>query len=177
YTNLFLERMLEMAVRSLGTKILIGSQAISDLTAINAPQRTAETIDVTTLESEGGYRESIAGFKDSGEVTLTGHFNSASLGQRALDAAFESGDEQTFTIVYPRKTGATQSFRGVVSAIGGTNAEVDGVIGYEATIKVNGPAPIIYDVSDGLSALSLSGTGGTLSPPFASSIDKYAFAG
>ena len=58
------------ATRSLGTKLTKGSVDISGLTSIGGIEITAETIDVTTLDSDGGYREFIGGFKDAGEVPI-----------------------------------------------------------------------------------------------------------
>ena len=48
---------------------------MAGLTSINGLELSADTIDVTTLDSDGGYREFIGGFKDAGEVSLEGFLN------------------------------------------------------------------------------------------------------
>ena len=60
------------ATRSLGTKLMKGTTAIAGLTSIGGIEITADTTDVTTLDSEGGYREFIGTFKDGGEVPIEG---------------------------------------------------------------------------------------------------------
>ncbi|MCL2665725.1 MAG: hypothetical protein FWE82_08935, partial [Defluviitaleaceae bacterium] len=55
--------------RSLGTKLkILGSgdaTVVAGLTNISGPSASADEIDITTLDSEGGYRSFIAGFKDA----------------------------------------------------------------------------------------------------------------
>lgn len=47
---------------------------IGNLTSIGEVGADADEIDVTTLDSTGGYREYIPGFKDAGEIALSGYF-------------------------------------------------------------------------------------------------------
>ena len=63
------------ATKSLGTTLTQtsdGDTLIADLTSIGEIGVTSDEIDVTTLDSSSGYKEFIAGFKDSGEVALKG---------------------------------------------------------------------------------------------------------
>lgn len=168
--------MTKAAVRSVGTIIKIGLTTIADLSSIGSPSITQEEIDVTTLDSEGGYREFIAGFKDAGEVALSGFFVPGDAGQAAVYAALESGDVQDFEIIYPAALGATWSFPGIVTAYNVTT-ELEDAIGFECTIRVSGKPTLNMSASTGLSALSLSGTGGTLSPTFAADAYSYVFDG
>ena len=50
-----------MATRSLGTILNAGTQKIGGLTSIGGLELSSDTIDVTTLDSSGGYREFING--------------------------------------------------------------------------------------------------------------------
>lgn len=165
------------AKRSVGTKIKIGLNYVAGLTSIGPPNKTAETLDTTTLDSDGGYRTFIGGFKDGGEVQISGYFEPGDVGQNALDAAYESGDVENFEIVFPADLGASWTFQGVVTAYSGGNAELEELIGFEATIKVSGKPTLNTTASAGLSALSLTGTGGTLSPTFANGTHYYTFGG
>lgn len=168
--------MTKAAKRSVGTIIKIGLNAIADLSSIGSPSITQEEIDVTTLDSDGGYREYIAGFKDPGEVAISGFFVPGDAGQSAIYAALESGDVQSFEIIYPAALGATWSFDGFVTAFNVTT-ELEEAIGFEATIRVSGKPSLNTTASAGLSGLSLTGTGGTLSPTFSNSAYSYTFSG
>lgn len=168
--------MTKRAVRSVGTKIKIGQNFIGDLSSIGSPSITQEELDVTTLDSEGGYREVIAGFKDPGEVPISGFFVPSDLGQADVYAALESGDIQDFEIIYPAKLGTSWSFKGIITAFNVT-AETEDAIGFEATIRVSGKPSLDTGVSTGLTALTLTGADGVLSPGFEPAVQYYTFDG
>ncbi|MDR6883114.1 phage tail tube protein [Bacillus sp. 3255] len=164
--------------RALGTLMKIGANSIAQVTSITPPVMTAETIDATHLASSGGYRESIPGFKEAGEVSVVGFFDPSDLqGQMALYNAFQSGTIDTYTILFPSALGASWTFTGGVTGFKTTGVEVDGAIGFEATIKISGAPSLGTTPSAGLSALALSGTGGALSPAFANGNYSYTFSG
>ena len=127
--------------RALGTKLKIGSganaKAIGSLTSISSPSMSQDTIDVTTLDSDGEYREFIGGFKDGGEVSASGYFDPQDEGQAAVYAALEASSVEDFTIEFPASMGASWNFKGVVTAFQ-TTAELEEAVGFEITIKVSG---------------------------------------
>lgn len=131
-----------MAKRALGTKISKGTTTpvdIGGLTSIGGIEITADTIDVTTLDSDGGYREFIGSFKDGGEVALEGFFEAdTSSGQVALQISLDSGLAEDYKIKFPTTPAAEWAFKGVVTGFKVGDAEVDGTIGFAATIKVSG---------------------------------------
>ena len=47
---------------------------IAEVNSITGPSMSRETIDVTSLDSTGGYREFIASFKDPGTISLNMNF-------------------------------------------------------------------------------------------------------
>lgn len=155
---------------------MIGLNAVAGLTSISGVSKTADTLDTTTLDSDGGYRTFTGGFKDGGEVSISGYFEPGDAGQLAMDAAFESGDELDFQIIFPASLGASWQFRGVVTAFS-TGAELEELVSFEATIKVSGKPTLVTQPSAGLTSLSLAGTGGTLTPSFASNNYSYTFSG
>lgn len=131
-----------MAARSLGTVLKIGESAsaikVGGLTEIGGIELSADTLDTTTLDSDGGYREFIGGFKDAGEVSLSGYLEiTATDGQKKMYDAFESGAEQTFAIEFPESIGAKWSFKGVVTGFS-TGASLEDLISFGSTIKVSG---------------------------------------
>lgn len=166
-----------MSERALGTKLLINAASIAGLTSVNGLSLTADTIDKTTLSSTGGYREFTGGFKDGGEVTASGFFEpSDTTGQVALYNAFESGAAIPFSVLFPSQMGASWTFSGVVTGIT-TGAELEDMVSFEVTIKVSGKPTLALSLSSGLTGLSLSGTGGSLTPTFANGTYLYAFSG
>jgi len=128
-----------MAKKSLGTKLKIGSASpvtVAGLTSINGLELSADTIDVTTLDSDSGYRDFIGGFKDAGEVSLEGYFEpEEGKGQKELYDLFESGDVEDFVIEFPNN--AKWEFKGVVTGLS-TGASLEDPLSFSATIKVTG---------------------------------------
>lgn len=131
-----------MATRGLGTVLKMGKDAqakpVAGLTEIGGLELSADTIDVTTLDSDGGYREFIGGFKDGGEVSISGYFDPvAGNGQKELYEAFESGDVQDFVIAFPESLKTSWEFKGVVTGFS-TSVSLEDPVGFSGTIKVSG---------------------------------------
>ena len=128
------------ATRALGTTISIGTvpTLIGGLTEIGGLSLSADTIDVTTLDSDGGYREFIAGFKDAGEVSISGFFdNTAAKGQAEMYDAFESGEVSDFVITFPVASKTKWTFKGIVTGFE-TSANLEDPISFSGSIKVSG---------------------------------------
>lgn len=131
-----------MAIRSLGTVLKIGKDdqatKVGGLTEINGIELTADTLDTTTLDSDGGYRQFTGGFKDAGEVTVSGYFEAnATNGQKKMYDAFEAGGENDFSIEFPVELKAKWGFKGVVTGYS-TGASLEDLISFSATVKVSG---------------------------------------
>lgn len=130
------------AAKSLGTtltKTMSGAESsdlvIADLTSIGEIGIESDEIDVTTLDSTGGYKEFIAGFKDAGEVSLEGIIKS----ETAMDSMITLADSQAveeWTIETP--SGSTWVFDGFVKTFKEGEASVDGVRGFTGSIRVSG---------------------------------------
>lgn len=161
-----------------GTTLKLGVNTIAELTNIGGIKITGESIDVTTLSSTDEYREFIGGFKDGGEVTLSGFFYPGDTnGQFAMKTALDDSTLDAYTITFPTSMGATWAFNGNVTAWGSPGADTGGAILFEATIKISGKPVLGLTESGGLTALVLTGVGGTLSPTFANSTYYYTFSG
>lgn len=131
--------------RAQGTvlKMKIGNgaqQTVGKLTSVSEIEPEAEEVDVTTLESTGGYREYIQGFRDSGEVSLEGYHDAGDAGQKAVRSAFASGAKCEFEVGFPDGTKA--AFSGFIKKHSIGSAEVDGAIGFGAVIRVSGPVTV-----------------------------------
>lgn len=127
--------------RALGTILQIGATTpvtVAGLTSIGGLELSADTIDVTTLDSNGGYREFIGGFKDGGEVSLEGYLDTTTgKGQKELYDLFESGASEAFVIQFPVETKTKWEFDGVVTGFS-TSADLEDPLAFSATIKVSG---------------------------------------
>lgn len=129
-----------MAHVAVGTVLKKGTQTVGELTSIGGLNLTADTIDSTTLSSTGGYREFNGGFKDGGEVSLSGYFDATE--HAGLYAEFESGARTAYTIEFPPSLGAKWEFEAVVTAFS-TGAELEDNISFEATLKVSGKPNLV----------------------------------
>ena len=133
------------ATRAQGTTLKYtpadGNQlTVGRLTSVGEISPEAEEVDVTTLESTGGYREYIQGFRDSGEVEIEGFHDAGDAGQKAMRTAFASGETGAFEVAFPDGTSA--AFSGFVKSHTIGSAEVDGAIGFGAVIRISGPVTV-----------------------------------
>lgn len=137
------------AISGLGTKFLrwdssapAGSadwQAIAEIISISGPTMTREFIDVTSLDSTGGYREFIAGFRDGGTVTLNMNFTSATYSVMKDD--FEDRDSQFYEIVLPDENSTSFEFEGLVTELP-LEIPTDDRVTANVTIKVVGKVEV-----------------------------------
>ncbi len=126
---------------SKGTTLKVGivPAVVCGLTSIGELNLTADQIDVTTLDSPDNYREFVSGFKDGGEVSFEGYFDPTdATGQVEIHKLFESGEQGPFVIEFPAAMKTKWGFDGIVTAVAIGGAELDGAIGFNATIKISG---------------------------------------
>jgi len=109
--------------------------AIAEINAIDGPNKTRDTIDVTSLDSTGGYREFIASFRDAGSVNLEMNFTRD--GYIAMNDAFETDTLIDYQIVLPDTGNTTLDFSGLVVDIG-MAVPLDDKITAPVVIKISG---------------------------------------
>ncbi len=133
------------AEKNLGTTLTktksgteLADLVVADLTSIGEIGVQSDEIDVTTLDSDSGYKEYIAGFKDAGEVALAGIIKS----EDAMEAMLALAESQTLEKWTIRtQSGSTWQFDGFVKSFKEAEATVDGVRGFNASIRISG-APV-----------------------------------
>lgn len=113
--------------------------ALSEVNEINGPSMDREQIEVTSLDSTGGYREYIGGFRDGGEVVLNMNWTRDNF--ITLVGDFEDDDETNFQIVFPDDGETTLDFAGLVTSVPVT-IPTDDKITMNVTIKVTGQVSI-----------------------------------
>jgi predicted secreted protein len=128
-------------IRALGTKIEFNSKEVKNLTSIGEVSPDSDELDATTLDSTGGYREFIQGFKDGGEVSLTGYYDSTDAGQAEIITGYGTGDIDATVITLPSAAG-TISFNAWVKSFSLGSADVDGVVGFGATLRITGAVTV-----------------------------------
>jgi predicted secreted protein len=110
---------------------------IGQLTNISGPSVAVDSIDVTSHDSTGGYRQFVAGLIDGGDLSLEGNLLTAGAGDELLDLA-ETRENICFYVKFPTAAGSTGwawLFAGAVNGLE-TQAPHDGKIGFTASIKL-----------------------------------------
>lgn len=114
-------------------------EAIAGITNIGGPSSSRETHDTTALDTTGGYRTFIAGFRDAGEITLDMIFDRTEFDIMLSD--YESDTKQNYEIVLPDTDVTSIEFEGLVSGIpltiGDTPVTVTVSIKISGSITVN----------------------------------------
>lgn len=118
--------------------------AIAEVNSISGPSISRDTIDVTSLDSSGGYREFIGGFRDGGSVNLNMNFTLETYDD--FKDNLESETSQNFKIVFPAtKPGAAASaefaFAGLVTELS-LEIPMDDKVTANVTIKIDGSVDI-----------------------------------
>lgn len=121
-----------------GTKLTVGGKAVAHLTKIGSPSIKWDTVESTALDTTDDFKQFLKTFAEGGEVNISGNFDFADDGQKAVITAMAAGsDELECAIVFPAAIGAKWSFKASVSAFS-NNAETAGIVTFEATLKVTG---------------------------------------
>lgn len=100
------------------------------------PERTREEIDTTDLDSDD--ESSIPGIRRGGEVELVCNYDPANATHAALLTSYNNGTVESWKVVYADSGAGEDSFDGWISSYKKGEAEVDGLVTLELTIKVTG---------------------------------------
>lgn len=135
---------MSLAVKAQGTLLKIGDgeevetfSTIAEVTNISGPSLSADSIEVTSHDSEDGYREFIQGLKDAGEVTMDLNFVPTNATQASLLSIYESGEVTNFQMVFPDTTNTTWGFAGFVTGFE-VGMPTDTQLTASSTIKITG---------------------------------------
>jgi predicted secreted protein len=127
------------AIAGVGTKFYRWSgsawAALAEINSITGPSMTRDFIDVTSLDSTGGFREFITGFRDAGTVSLAMNFTHETFS--IVKADFESDTAQSYMICLPDEEVTSLEFLGLITEIPLT-IPTDDKITADVTIKISG---------------------------------------
>lgn len=132
-------------ISSQGTTIKKTSgTAIAFLTKIEGLSIKANTIDTTALDTTGGYKTFINGFKEVDDVSISGFFDYSAHSGILTD--LQAGTKDNYTIQFPTSpggvTGASWTFDAIITNFK-TGAAVDSTISFDATLKVSGQPTLV----------------------------------
>jgi len=131
--------MASNAIAGVGTVFLRWSGsawvALAEVNSISGPTMTRDFIDVTSLDSTGGYREFITGFRDAGTVSLTMNFTRTTYDLLKTD--FENDTAVNYQIVLPDTVATSFEFSGLVTEIP-LEIPTDDKVTANVTIKISG---------------------------------------
>ena len=114
-------------------------EAIAEILSYDGPNKKRDTIDVTNMDSTGGYKEFIGGFRDSGELKCPMNFTRDSYD--LMNDDFESNTKQTYELAIPDDDNTTFSFLGLVTELA-FKADTSKQITADVSIKVSGQITI-----------------------------------
>lgn len=112
---------------------------IAEINSISGPSMSRDTIDVTSLDSTGGYREFIGGFRDAGTLQLTMNFSRTTFDLMKTD--FESDTSQNYEIVLPDAENTTLEFVGLVTELP-LEITADDKITSSVSLKITGQVTV-----------------------------------
>ena len=112
---------------------------IAEVNSISGPTMTRDFIDVTSLDSTGGYREFIAGFRDGGTVSLTMNFTRTTYD--LMKADFEDDASQNYEILLADDEATSFEFAGLVTELP-LEIPTDDKITANVTMKVVGQVTV-----------------------------------
>ena len=144
------------AIAALGVLLKRDGNTIAELSRIGPVGKTRELIDCTNLNTTGGYKEFIGGFRDGGEVALEGNFIAGDTsGQIGLQTDFDGETAQSFVLYFPTAVTATWTFSAVVTKFE-TNFEINNKVTFAATLKITGEPVLAVTASAGLTTTFFS---------------------
>jgi predicted secreted protein len=109
--------------------------AVANVTSITPPVQTRDTIDVTTHDSAGDYREFISSL-------IVINYDPGSAGETLIRARFADGLLNSFAIDLKKPGSATKrrtSGTGIVTSFAPADVVIDDKMTATVTVKVSGP--------------------------------------
>ena len=123
------------AITGQGTIFKRNGVALSEINSINGPSKTRETIDVTRLEDEDGYRKFIGGLRNPGTIVLNMNFTRSNY--LLLNGDYESDEPQSYQIVLPDDDDTTFTVSGLVTELP-LGIPIGDKISVDVTIQLSG---------------------------------------
>lgn len=109
---------------------------IPEVRNIGGPELSVESVEATSLDSTGGYKEYISGLKDGGSVSFelnyTGHAQ-----QQLLRTDLAAGTLRDYRITWPNSPATVVDFAATVESFSMTT-EPNAPVSVSVTLKISG---------------------------------------
>jgi predicted secreted protein len=119
-----------------------GDIEVGGLTKVGGVAMTADQQDVTAHDSPGGFKEYIPTLLEPGECAIEGYMKPADAGQVAMLEHFNARENRAMKITFPdgpnNGPGSEWEFDASISAFTYGDAPVDGVLNFQATLRISG---------------------------------------
>jgi predicted secreted protein len=123
------------AITGIGTVLKKATIAVGQILSIQGPSMTRETIDSTTLDVVGGYREYITGLRDGGTLSFDMQFTKT--GYQAMATSFALDETEAFSLELPDSTQTKIAFNGYVTDFP-LDIPINDVMSCSVSIKISG---------------------------------------
>lgn len=164
-----------VAYVAIGTTFKWNATAIAELKSIGGIKMSVDKIDVTSFDSDDGFKEFKPGMFDGGSIDIEGFFlPSDTAGQYAMHTDFLARTIREAIITFPTAMATTWTFNGYITAYENTDATTDGAIGFKATIGITGKPTLGYSASTG-GTFIVTGNNGAATVNPASAAGTYSY--
>ena len=161
------------AVWAMGTVLAKSGVPIAELTSISGLDLDSDELDVTSLDSTGGYEEVIQTIRRTGVVALEGNFVPGDAGQQALMDDYLDGTVGDYTITFPEALATAWSFWAFVKKPVATEASVDDKVTFSAELRVTGQPDLLVTHSGNLTGIAITTPATAIAPAFNANIYTY----
>ena len=105
-----------------GTQLMVGDgvtptegfDLIEGVRSITGPAMSAESIDITSMDTPGGFRDHMQGLKDWGALSFELLWDPSNAQHQQLFDDYVSGEIRHYKLIYPDPAATTLSFSGYV---------------------------------------------------------------
>jgi hypothetical protein len=162
------------AKSAFGVTLTRDEHLIAEITNFPDVKMDSGEIDVTSHDSDNGFKEYLQGLRDGGSVPIEGNFRPDDTdGQIGLETDYLLGTLQSFVITFPSAFATTWTFTAFVKDFGLTGGqEKQG--GFAATLRISGK-PVLA-ISASADATTIAVSVGTLVPAWDGAIYAYGDA-
>lgn len=124
-----------------GSILKRGATAVAQVRSISGGSLSLDTVDVTTHDSAGGWREFVATLIDAGEVSVEIVFDPDNATHTSLRTDLVARTATTYSITFTDTTPAVWTFSAFVTAFE-PSAAVDGELSATVTLKITGAVTV-----------------------------------
>lgn len=119
-----------------GVALTLNAETIAEITNLNGIELSADSVEMTSHDSEDRYREYIQGLRQGGTFDITGNSLPTDTGQAEIYTQFNADAAVEAVITFPDDSNWTADV--IVENWQPADAPVDGKLEFSATFRVTG---------------------------------------